>query len=49
MLLDSLENIDSERIGPLVDYIADYVPYLAVASLPEDAEHLDADRRIESI
>lgn len=49
MLLDSLEAIDSERIGALVDYFADYAPYLVVALLPEDAANLDADRRIESI
>ena len=41
MLLDSLEAIDSERIGALVEYIAEYAPYLVVALLPEDAEALD--------
>lgn len=37
MLLDSLEAIDSERIAALIEYFADYVPYLVVALLPEDA------------
>lgn len=41
MLLDSLEAIDAERIAALVDYFADYVPYLVVALLPEDAAALD--------
>ena len=41
MLLDSLEAIDSERIGALIEYIAEYAPYLVVALLPEDAEALD--------
>jgi hypothetical protein len=40
MLLDSLEAIDSERIGALVEYVAEYAPYLVVALLPEDAEAL---------
>lgn len=40
MLLDSLEAIDSERIAELIDYFAEFVPYLIVALLPEDAEAL---------
>lgn len=43
MLLDSLEAIDSERIGALIEYIAEYAPYLVVALLPEDAEPLDEE------
>ncbi|PSP68854.1 chromosome segregation protein SMC [Halobacteriales archaeon QS_1_69_70] len=43
MLLDSLEAIDSERIGALIEYIAEYAPYLVVALLPEDAEALDEE------
>ncbi|MFB6352847.1 MAG: archaea-specific SMC-related protein [Halobacteriales archaeon] len=50
MLLDSLEALDSERIAALVDYFEDYVEYLVVALLPEDAAALDDDyERIESI
>jgi hypothetical protein len=41
MLLDSLEAIDAGRIVTLVDYFADFVPYLVVALLPEDANELD--------
>ena len=43
MLLDSLEAIDAERIGALVDYFAEYAPYLVVALLPEDAQALPAE------
>ena len=43
MLLDSLEAIDSERIGALIEYIAEYAPYLVVALLLEDAEALDEE------
>ena len=43
MLLDSLEAIDSERIGALIEYVAEYAPYLVVALLPEDAEALDEE------
>jgi len=43
MLLDSLEAIDAERIAALVEYFADYVPYLVVALLPEDAQALPAE------
>ncbi|MFB6301066.1 MAG: archaea-specific SMC-related protein [Halobacteriales archaeon] len=41
VLLDSVEAIDATRIADLVDYFADYAPYLIVALLPEDAEALD--------
>lgn len=40
MLLDSLEAIDSERIGTLVSYLQEYTEYLIVALLPEDARAL---------
>ncbi|WP_254524023.1 archaea-specific SMC-related protein [Natrinema caseinilyticum] len=40
MLLDSLEAIDSSRIGDLVDYFEEYVDCLVVALLREDAEAL---------
>jgi predicted nucleic acid-binding Zn-ribbon protein len=43
MLLDSLEAIDSERIADLIEYFSDYVPYLVVALLPEDAAGVTAD------
>lgn len=43
MVLDSLEAIDADRIASLVDYFADYAPYLIVALLPEDARALDDD------
>lgn len=50
MVLDSLEAIDSNRIAGLVDYVADYAPYLVVALLPEDAEALDdRHRRVTEI
>jgi DNA repair exonuclease SbcCD ATPase subunit len=45
MLLDSLEAIDAERIATLVDYFAEYAPYLVVALLPEDARVLPDDYR----
>lgn len=41
VLLDSVEAIDASRIARLVEYIADTVPYLIVALLPEDAAALD--------
>lgn len=41
MLLDSLEPIDAERIADLVEYFAEYAPYLVVALLPEDASRLE--------
>jgi len=43
MLLDSLEAIDARRIAALVDYFAEYAPYLVVALLPEDADALSGD------
>ncbi|MFC7198669.1 archaea-specific SMC-related protein [Halospeciosus flavus] len=43
VLLDSLEAIDSERIAALVDYFEQYVPFVVVALLPEDAQALDDD------
>lgn len=43
MLLDSLEAIDAERITTLVEYFEDFVPYLVVALLEEDAEALARD------
>jgi DNA repair exonuclease SbcCD ATPase subunit len=43
MLLDSIEAIDSERIGHLTDYFSEYTDYLVVALLEEDAEALDND------
>jgi DNA repair exonuclease SbcCD ATPase subunit len=50
MLLDSLEAIDADRIAKLVEYLADYAPYLVVALLPEDAQALDESyTRIRSI
>ncbi|MFW6458077.1 MAG: archaea-specific SMC-related protein [Halodesulfurarchaeum sp.] len=41
MLLDSVEALDSERIGRLLEYFEDHVPYLLVALLPEDARAVD--------
>jgi uncharacterized protein YhaN len=43
MLLDSLEAIDAGRINDLLEYFADYAPYLVVALLPEDADAIDVD------
>ena len=43
MLLDSLEAIDAERITTLVEYFEEFVPYLVVALLEEDAEALARD------
>jgi len=40
MLLDSLEAIDCERIADLVSYFSEYVSYLVVALLSEDAQAL---------
>ena len=40
MLLDSLEAIDADRIAALVEYFTDFVPFLVVALLPEDAAAL---------
>lgn len=43
IMLDSLEAIDASRIVRLVEYIADSVPYLVVALLPEDAASFGDD------
>ncbi|WP_136718320.1 archaea-specific SMC-related protein [Halorientalis salina] len=43
MLLDSLEAIDSDRLADLVSYFSDYVQFLVVALLPEDAQALSDD------
>ncbi|ADB61204.1 hypothetical protein Htur_2324 [Haloterrigena turkmenica DSM 5511] len=40
VLLDSPEAIDTDRIAALVDYFEEYVDYLVVALLREDAEAL---------
>lgn len=45
MLLDSLEAIDAERIGQLIEYFADYATYMIVALLPEDATALDGEHQ----
>ncbi|WP_058365435.1 archaea-specific SMC-related protein [Haloparvum sedimenti] len=49
MLLDSLEAIDAERIASIVDYFKEYVPYLVVALLPEDAQALGDYSYIQNI
>lgn len=50
MLLDSLEAIDAERIGTLIEYLDTFVPTIVGALLPEDAAALDASyHRITSI
>ncbi|WP_435320951.1 archaea-specific SMC-related protein [Haloarchaeobius sp. TZWSO28] len=41
MLLDSLEAIDSDRIGRLVEYFKDYPDFLVAALLPEDADAVE--------
>ena len=41
ILLDSLEAIDSDRIGTLIEYFSDYAGYLVAALLPEDAAAVD--------
>ncbi|MFC6954234.1 archaea-specific SMC-related protein [Halorubellus litoreus] len=46
MLLDSLEAIDAERIGRLVEYFADYPDHLVVALLPEDAAAVDVQHEV---
>lgn len=43
ILLDSVEAIDADRIAALVEYFADYAPYLVAALLEEDAAALDAE------
>jgi DNA repair exonuclease SbcCD ATPase subunit len=48
VLLDSLEAIDAERIASLVEYFAEYAPYLVIALLEEDATAVDgAAERVE--
>ncbi|MFC7133599.1 MULTISPECIES: archaea-specific SMC-related protein [Salinibaculum] len=48
MILDSLEAIDSDRIGRLIDYFSDIVPNILVALLPEDASALEDEyHRVE--
>lgn len=52
LLLDSIEEFDADRIQRLIDYIADEIPRVVVALLPEDAEILTADHhemRIEQM
>jgi Chromosome segregation ATPases len=50
LLLDSVEAIDSDRIARLVEYLNEYVDYLVVALLTEDAAALDERyTRIRSI
>lgn len=39
-MLDSLEVIDANRIAALVEYFADFTPFLIVALLPEDEQVL---------
>ena len=46
MLLDSLEAIDAERIAALVEYFEEFVPFLVVALLEEDAEPLVGDHDV---
>lgn len=41
MMLDSLEMINGERLVDLVDYLAEFVPYLVVVLLPEHAAVFD--------
>jgi len=45
MLLDSLEAIDASRIADLIEYFAEYAPYLVVALLPEDAADIDFEHK----
>ncbi|MFW5949798.1 MAG: archaea-specific SMC-related protein [archaeon] len=41
LLVDSIEEIDADRISRLLDYFEQYAEYLVVALLPEDADALD--------
>lgn len=41
MVLDSIEAIDSERIGRLLEYVSSYAESVLVALLPEDAAAVD--------
>jgi hypothetical protein len=43
MLLDSLEALDAQRIGTLIDYLSEQVPNIVVALLPEDAAAVDEE------
>lgn len=43
LLLDSLEDIDSERIAKLIEYFETYVDYLVVVLLPEDAQTMSQE------
>ena len=50
VVLDSLEAIDSDRIGALVEYLGEFGEYLVVALLPEDASAVpDPARRVTEI
>ncbi|MFB6129453.1 MAG: archaea-specific SMC-related protein [Salinigranum sp.] len=49
MVLDSLEAVDAERIAALVEHFREYVPFLLVALLPEDAQALDEYRHVTDI
>lgn len=50
MLLDSLEAIDANRLADLIAYFSDYVQFLVVALLPEDAQALsDEYNRVTDI
>jgi DNA repair exonuclease SbcCD ATPase subunit len=43
MLLDSVEMIDSDRIGAILDYFGAYPDYLIAALLPEDTARIEND------
>lgn len=43
MLLDSIEMIDSKRLGRLLDYFKSYPDYLIAAILPEHMQELSAE------
>jgi hypothetical protein len=50
ILLGSLEAIGPERVADFVAYFPDYIPYLLVALLPEDAQALpEAYARLNEI
>ncbi|WP_128226491.1 archaea-specific SMC-related protein [Halobacteriaceae archaeon SHR40] len=46
MLLDSLEAIDANRIAALLEYFAEFTPYLIAALLPEDAADVSEEYTI---
>jgi len=46
MLLDSLEAIDARRTAVLTEYFAEFVPFLVIALLREDADTLDNDYQV---